>query len=76
MRRLILAATLPGLLGACETTNSDSWTGGARTSFNQAERSCELLAEDVEADSNRREFFIGCMGSLGWSPRPGASIDI
>ena len=61
-------------LGACETTNSDSWTGGAGTPFNQAERSCGSLVDDVEKEESRREFFIGCMQSLGWTPKPGASI--
>ena len=74
MRRTILALSLAGLLGACETTNSDDWAGGATTPFNQAERSCGALLEDMERDDRRRDFFIGCMASLGWTPRPGAAI--
>lgn len=74
MRRTVFAAAFALSLGACETTNSDNWTGGASTPFNQAERSCESLAKDVEKEDNRRDFFIGCMQSLGWSPKPGASI--
>ena len=62
------------VLASCETTNSDNWTGGASTPFNQAERSCESLVEDIDLKDNRREFFIGCMRSLGWAPKPGASI--
>lgn len=76
MARSTNVALVALLLTACETTNSENWTGGASTSFNQAERSCGVLADDVEAAENRREFFIGCMGSLGWSPKPDASIDI
>ena len=69
---VVLALALA--LSACETTNSDNWTGGATTPFNQAERSCESLVEDIEKEDNRRDFFIGCMQSLGWAPKPGASI--
>lgn len=74
MRRtaLVLAAALA--LSACETTNSDDWTGGAGTPFKTAEKSCENLLADVAKDEDRREFFIGCMQALGWTPKPGASI--
>ena len=74
MRRtaLLLAAAL--VLSACETTNSDDWNGGERTPFKQAEKSCESLLPDIGKDADRREFFIGCMGALGWLPKPGASI--
>ena len=64
------------LLAACETTNSDDWTGGASTPFNQAERSCAVLMTDIQQEDRRRDFFIGCMRSLGWNPKPGASIEI
>jgi hypothetical protein len=67
-------ALLALALAGCETTNSDDWTGGATTPFNHAERSCESLAEDVDNKERRRDFFVGCMGSLGWTPKPGASI--
>lgn len=63
------------LLTACETTNSDDWVGTEGTPFAQAERSCGVMLEDV-AEETRREFFIGCMNSLGWIPKPGASIDV
>ena len=62
-------------LTACETTNSDDWTGGATTSFEQAERSCEEQMEFISQEENRREFFIGCMRALGWVPKGSPSID-
>lgn len=74
MRRTVFAAAAALSLAGCETTNSDNWTGGASTPFNHAERSCESLAEDIEREDRRREFFIGCMQALGWAPKPGASI--
>ena len=64
------------VLAACETTNSSDWTGGEGTPFKQAERSCNELLPTVEKEEARREFFIGCMGALGWTPKPGASIDL
>lgn len=64
------------VLAACESTNSRDWNGGATTPFKQAERSCGDLLKSVERDAERREFFIGCMGALGWTPKPGASIEI
>ncbi|MFA9199685.1 MAG: hypothetical protein ACEQR8_00655 [Cypionkella sp.] len=76
MLRSTNAALIALLLAGCETTNSDNWTGGATTPFNQAERSCLSLAQDVAEEADRREMFVGCMAALGWSPRPGASIDI
>lgn len=63
-------------LAACESTNSSDWTGGATTPFKQAERSCGDLLKSVKLEADRRDFFIGCMGALGWAPRPGASIEL
>jgi hypothetical protein len=64
------------ILAACETTNSSDWTGGKGTPFQQAERSCNDLLPSVEKEESRRDFFIGCMHALGWTPKPGASIDL
>lgn len=75
MRRIIPLSAILALC-ACETTNSDDWTGGTGTGFKQAERSCAELTQSIEDSADRREFFIGCMGSLGWTPKPGASIDL
>ncbi len=74
MRRTALLLAAAFVLSACETTNSDDWSGGEGTPFKQAEKSCESLLPDIGKDEDRREFFIGCMGALGWSPKPGASI--
>ena len=76
MHRSTNVVVLALLLAACETTNSDDWTGGASTSFNQAERSCSTLMTDIDREERRRDFFIGCMRSLGWAPKPGASIEL
>lgn len=76
MNRFVLAVTCALSLGACETTNSSDWVGGEGTPFKQAERSCNQLLPTVAEEDDRRDFFIGCMGALGWSPRPGASIEI
>lgn len=73
---LLIVPALAAALAGCETTNSDNWTGGATTPFNQAERSCLSLAQDVETAERRRDFFVGCMASLGWAPKPGASIEL
>ena len=64
------------LLAACETTNSNDWTGGNGTPFKQAERSCNELLPAVAKEEDRREFFIGCMQALGWTPKVGASITV
>lgn len=72
-RALILFAAIA--LSACQTTDSDDWTGGAHTPFGQAEKSCTELLQTISREQNRREFFVGCMGALGWTPKPGASID-
>lgn len=74
MARSITVALAALAIAGCETTNSDDWAGGASTPFGQAERSCGALIEDVDRAEARRDFFIGCMASLGWTPRPGASI--
>ncbi len=76
MRRVILVLSSALGLAACESTNSSDWTGGTRTPFGQAERSCNDLLPTVTKEEDRREFFIGCMGALGWAPKPGASIEI
>lgn len=74
--RVAIPAFLLILLAGCETTNSDEWNGGNGTPFNQAERSCGELTESIGEAADRREFFIGCMQSLGWSPKPGVQIDL
>ena len=74
-RAFVIAITMIALAG-CRTTNADNWTGGATTPFKQAERSCTDLAESIAEDADRRDFFVGCMGSLGWTPRPGAEINL
>ncbi|QDM40046.1 MULTISPECIES: hypothetical protein [Bacteria] len=76
MRRFALALVCALSLAACESTNSSDWAGGERTPFKQAERSCNQLLTGVSKEEDRREFFIGCMGALGWTPRPGASIEV
>ena len=63
-------------LTACETTNSSDWAGGRGTPFKQAERTCNELLPGISKEEDRRDFFISCMHALGWSPKPGASIDI
>ena len=63
-------------LAACETTNSDDWVGGDRTPFNQAERSCEEQTQSIREDEDKRDFFIGCMTALGWTPKPGATVNL
>ena len=74
MRRALIALPLLAL-AACETTNSDEWSGGDGTPFKQAERSCLELTESIEASAEKRDFFIGCMGALGWAPKPDATIE-
>lgn len=74
MRRSTNVVLIALALAGCETTNSDDWVGGATTPFGQAERSCESLIEDIETAERRRDFFVGCMASLGWTPKAGASI--
>ena len=64
------------VLAACETTNSSDWTGGPGTPFKQAERSCNDLLPTVSEEGDRRAFFVGCMKALGWTPKPGASIEL
>jgi hypothetical protein len=64
------------LLGACETTNSDDWSGSGGTPYRTAEKTCLTETQAISKEGNRREFFIGCMGALGWRPGPGASIDL
>jgi hypothetical protein len=64
------------LLAACETTNSSDWNGGSGTPFKQAERSCNELLPTVSKAESKRDFFIGCMSALGWTPKPGASVDL
>ncbi len=74
--RTLIPFMMLGALAACETTNSSDWTGGKGTPFKQAERSCNELLPTVEKEDDRRDFFIGCMQSLGWTPKSGASIEL
>ena len=67
---ILLAAT------GCETVNSDGWTGSNATPFGQAERSCEEQSSNIEVESDRSQFFTGCMKALGWTPKPGVKPDI
>ena len=76
MLRRVAPIAIMLVLAGCETTNSSDWTGGDGTPFKQAERSCNELLPTVEKEEDRRAFFIGCMGALGWTPGLGASIEI
>jgi len=76
MRRTLAVIAGAVLLSGCETTNSDDWLGGQTTPFNQAERSCSSLTDDIDKEESRRDFFISCMRSLGWAPKPGATIEL
>lgn len=64
------------ILAGCETTNSVDWSGGQSTPFKQAERSCTELLPTVAKEESRRDFFIGCMQALGWTLKPGGSVDL
>jgi hypothetical protein len=64
------------LLAACETTNSSDWTGGQGTPFKQAERSCDDLLPSIAKEESKRDFFIGCMQALGWTLKPGGTVDL
>ena len=61
-------------LVSCGTTNKPDWTGGAGASFRNAEITCENQAERIEDEANRSDFFVGCMGALGWTPKPGTPM--
>ena len=74
--RLLLLVLMLGTLAACETTNSSDWTGGEGTPFKQAERSCNELLPTVAKQEDRRDFFMGCMQALGWTPKANAAIDL
>ena len=64
------------VLAGCETTNSSDWSGGQGTPFKQAERSCNELLPTIAKEENRRDFFIGCMHALGWTLKPGGSVNL
>ncbi|MCT2558789.1 hypothetical protein N0B51_07325 [Tsuneonella sp. YG55] len=76
MRRTLFALPVLLAMTACSTTDPDDWSGGTRTPFGQAEKSCTELLETIAKVQNRRDFFVACMGALGWTPKPGASIDL
>jgi hypothetical protein len=72
----VASITLLLALAGCKTTNSSDWSGGGGTPFKQAERTCQEELKNISKADNRRDFFIGCMSALGWTPRAGASIDL
>ena len=76
MRRAIITAVSLIALAGCRTTSSDGWTGGGSTPFKQAERSCTDLTKTIGEEADRRDFFVGCMGSLGWTAGPNVRIDL
>ncbi|ANY20821.1 hypothetical protein A6F68_02321 [Tsuneonella dongtanensis] len=76
MGRAVPIIAVAVLLSGCETTNSSDWTGGAATPFDQAEKSCLELTESIADAADKRDFFIDCMGALGWTPNPGASVEL
>ena len=76
MRRKLPLIVVLAVLASCKTDDSDDWTGGATTPYRQAELSCSELLESISEESDRRAFFIGCMGALGWAPKPGATIEL
>lgn len=75
MRRALPIVALI-ILSACGTSRSKDWTGGASTPFIQAAKSCDALTASIKEEANRRDFYVGCMASLGWTPKPGATIEI
>jgi hypothetical protein len=75
LRRVAPIAVLLALAG-CETTNSSDWSSGQGTPFKQAERSCNELLPTVAKEESRRDFFIGCMQALGWTLKPGGSVNL
>jgi hypothetical protein len=76
--KLIRVAPIAVLLtlAACETTNSSAWSGGQGTPFKHAERTCNELLPTIGKDESRRDFFIGCMQALGWTLKPGGSVNL
>jgi hypothetical protein len=76
MNRRVAPIVILLALAACETTNSSDWTGGGRTPFKQAERSCNELLPTVSKEESRTDFFVGCMKALGWTPKRGATVDL
>ncbi|MCH2486362.1 MAG: hypothetical protein MK010_01270 [Erythrobacter sp.] len=75
VRTVFFCAALLGIalsLSACETTNEDEWTGGARKPFDQAERTCEEQADRIAEASGRPAFFTECMRAFGWTRRSDA----
>jgi hypothetical protein len=64
------------VFAGCETTNSSDWSGGRGTPFKQAERSCNELLPTIAKEESRRDFFIGCMQALGWTLKPGGSVNL
>ena len=71
MRRIAIALSLLAALSACETVNSDGWTGGASTPFSQAEETCEEQVDKIEDETRKPIFFTECMRAFGWEPKPG-----
>jgi len=73
-----IAALAALALTGCQTANGADWlrNGSGKTGYRQAERTCLTQSGAIEKDANRRDFFIGCMGALGWAPKPGASIEL
>ena len=58
-------------LAGCQTTDDENWVeSDPSTPFNQAEVSCENQTANIDKVEDRPEYFVGCMGTLGWSPRP------
>lgn len=74
-RAAIILALVVLPLAGCATTKKSQWNGGALSKFVNAQRSCDEQALQVDAKDKRRAFFIGCMGALGWTPKPDAEID-
>ena len=73
MKKALLLVATASLCG-CETTNESEWTGGEGASFRNAEITCENQAESIEEEANRSDFFVACMGALGWTPKPGTPM--
>ncbi|WP_162935608.1 hypothetical protein [Tsuneonella amylolytica] len=77
MKRLAVLLAPAILLAACQTSNGDQWNGPRLgTPYRQAEKTCFDQVEFVTGVDAKRDFFIGCMNALGWTPKAGAKIDL
>lgn len=70
------ALTLASLtLAGCARPDRGDWTDKAHlTTYAEADSVCETQMGNIQDQARRGKFYVECMKTQGWTPRPGSEF--